>query len=502
MQHKELLAMSPLSRTDRTHLAVLIAFWALAPALPALFSGGFIGQGSTDLYPSIWGLWSFAQAQPALPVWTDQIAAPTGIGFFYSSPLHGWAAWPLLPVLGITATWNILLIGSRIAGVWVAHWAARAWGFKPAGALMAAAIYGCAPFFHGYAVEGIVEGQTGWALALWLGWVGLGRTRLAAFAFGLTVISSWYMAASACLLAVLIPKKAWRSAGLGLLFALPVLWAFLHAFPERELLDPAVRRMMGSQIGTWTPGLAEGINPFAKTSWIGFGVFALCASQALRHPRVVVACFVFWILSMGLPLVYELPLFSALRFPYRLHAGTLVLLAFLGAKAVQDRKWAPMAVGWVVLEGLALSPIEPILPHAPSTQPTVYQNIQGQVLLDIPGPFARAPGLHNPSRPRARWFLYGQLEHGMASPWAPDFNSVGIEKTENTDIAALRVLDPHWPGGLSEGLSIPQFVDHVVLHTRLLGQNAEMAHSFLLKDGWSQSFSDTEGRRRYARSKP
>jgi len=493
--------MAPLSRTDRIQLAVLVACWAIVPALPALFSGGLIGHGGTDLYPSVWGMWSFAQSQPGLPVWSEQIAAPTGMGFFYSSPLHGWAAWPLLPVLGITGTWNFLLIASRVAGVVTAHWAARAWGLQPKGALMAAAIYACSPFFHGYAVEGIVEGQTGWALALWIGWVGLEKPRLAAFAFALTVISSWYMAATACLLAVLMPKKSWRSAGLGLLLALPILWSFLHAFPERDLLDPGIRRLMGTQIGPWSPGMTDGINPFAKTSWIGFGVLALAASQALARPRLVVACLGFWVLSLGLPVVYELPLFSSLRFPYRLHAGTLVLLAFLGGMAVQNRRWAPWAVGWVVIEGLALSPIEPFLPHAPSAQPAAYAGLQGEVLLDIPGPFARAPGLHNPSRPRARWFLYGQLAHGMASPWAPDFNSIGANNPEHPAMGALRALDPHWPGEAPTEVQIPPFVDHVVLHTGLLGQKAQIAHALLLKNGWTLVFNDSDGRQRYSREK-
>lgn len=500
---QRLSRMIRLSNVERAQLATLALVWAVLPAVPALFSGGLIGHGGTDLYPSVWGLWSFVQSQPGLPVWTDQLAAPEGMGFFYSSPLHGWAAWPLLSILGITGTWNLLLIGSRVAGVVAANWAARAWGLNANGALMAAAVYGCSPFFHGYAVEGIVEGQTAWALPLWLGWLALGKHRLGGLAFALTVVSSWYMAATACLLAVMNAKKAWRSALIGLLLALPVLWAFLHAFPDREALSPEIRRMMGTQIGSWTPGLTEGINPFAKTSWLGFLALSLALTQILRRPRFFVAGVAFWILSLGLPAFYELPLFSSLRFPYRLHAGTLVILAYLAGLAVEHRRWAVIATALVIAEGLLLSPIEPILPSAPSTQPEVYKDLEGDILLDIPGPFAKAPGLYNPSRPRAQWFLYGQISHGLATPWAPDFNSVGVQQNEHADIEALRALDPHWPDEtFPQSIKIPSFVDHVVLHTRLMGQNAQQTHALLIKNGWILILTGADGKRRYSRFNP
>lgn len=495
--------MTPLSNVERIQLAVLALMWAVLPATPALLSGDLIGHGGTDLYPSVWGLWSFAEAQPGLPIWTEQLAAPTGMGFFYASPLHGWAAWPLLPMIGITATWNLLLIGSRLASVVAAHWAARAWGLNPNGALMAAAVYGCSPFFHGYAVEGIVEGQTAWALPLWLGWLALGKHRLGGLGFALTVISSWYMAATACILAVMNAKKAWRSGIIGLLLATPILWAFLHAFPEREALDPDVRRMMGTQVGTWVPGLTEGINPFAKTSWLGFIALGLALTQALRRPRMVVAGAVFWFLSMGIPVIYELPLFSSLRFPYRFHAGTLVILAYLAGHAVAHSRWALVATGLVVTEGLLLSPIEPILPSASSAQHEVYTGLEGKTLLDIPGPIAKAPGLHNPSRPRAQWFLYGQVGHGLATPWAPDFNSVGAQNNEHPDISALRALDPHWPkDSFPERINIPSFVDHVVVHSKLMGQNTPQTHELLIKNGWILIKTSADGKRRYGRLNP
>ena len=193
--------------------ASLALFWAVLPAVPGLLRGGFLGHGYTDLYPSVWGMWLFAEAQPGFPLTTDLLASPVGMDFYYSSPLHGWLAWPLLPVFGIESTWNGLLLANRIAGVGVAFWCARGWGLERDGALVAAAVYGCSPFFHGYAVEGIAEGQIGWALPLWLGWVGRGQHRWAGLAFALTVLGSWYMAASACLLRQAIAHRPSRCSG-------------------------------------------------------------------------------------------------------------------------------------------------------------------------------------------------------------------------------------------------------------------------------------------------
>ena len=82
-------------------------------------------------------------------------------------------------------------------------------------------MYGAAPFFQGYAVEGIVEGTDGWALALWLWAVGRGRVGWGAIAFTLTALSSWYMAATACLLAPFLGRVGLLSAAGGLTLSAP-----------------------------------------------------------------------------------------------------------------------------------------------------------------------------------------------------------------------------------------------------------------------------------------
>ena len=120
-------------------------------------------------------------------------------------------------------------------------------------------------------------------------------------------------------------------------------------------------------------------------------------------------------------------------------------------------------------------------------------------MLDIPGPIAMAPGIHNPSRPRARHFLYGQLAHGMGTPWAPDFNSIGTSAEEPTYLETVRGYDPHWPLHTDEALSIPQQVDFVVVHPQELGSRVRSLREALNSSGWVLDLRDTEGRERYSR---
>ena len=116
-----------LRRREGLYAALLLALlWGLVPALPALLQGELIGQPYTDLYPAVWGLWGFAQAQPGLPGHTELLGAPGGMGFYYSSPLKGWLAWPLIPLIGLAPTWNLLTVAARIGTVMAAWLAGRA----------------------------------------------------------------------------------------------------------------------------------------------------------------------------------------------------------------------------------------------------------------------------------------------------------------------------------------------------------------------------------------
>ena len=145
------------------------------------------------------------------------------------------------------------------------------------------------------------------------------------------------------------------------------------------------------------------------------------------------------VLSLGIGPLYELPLLEAMRFPYRWHAATLVLLAAAAATTADARGWRWLAP-LIVVEGLLLSPIEPVLPSAPAEIPAIYAAVDAP-LLEIPGPVSRPPGEINRSRPRGRYVLYYQTAHHQPSPWRPDLNGLGqIEQAEW--LYPLRTWDP------------------------------------------------------------
>jgi hypothetical protein len=476
----------------RTHgwlPAVLLALiWGIGPAVPALLEGQLIGHPFTDLFPSVWGLWASVQDQPGLPTHTLRLGHPDGMGYYYSSPIKAWLAWPLLSTLGLTATWNSLLIGARVGTVLAAYGAARAWGWQARGALCAAAIYGCAPFFHGYAVEGIVEGTDGWTLALWLWALGARRHTLAAPAFALVLLSSWYLGMVGCLLlslAVLRDRRALWSLG-GLLLAAPALAGFFGAFPGTAPLDGSIRAMMGAQLQLPTPGWQAGLQPFAMNTYTGWLVIGVALWSRTRW---VLLAAIPALLSLGIGPIYDLPVAELVRFPYRWHAATLVLLAAAVATQADTLRWGSALAWAIALEGWMLAPVEPILPGTRPTVPAIVEQIDGPV-LDIPGPVAMPPGVINRSRRRARYLMYEQTVHGQPSPWVPDFNSVGVAPSDNnlalTEIAELDPLvSQSAPAKVPVAAIGSLQVDLVQLHHSRLGQaRANQIARALETGGW------------------
>jgi hypothetical protein len=296
-------------------------------------------------------------------------------------------------------------------------------------------------------------------------------------AAALAVASSWYVAWSGALLAVaLLPFKprATLSFTLGLVVASPLLLLFLGAFPAREPLAPDVRAAMGASFAILAePGLLPGLHPFAKTSWVGLIAPLLAAVSARRHPWIAAGVLVAALIASGVGPLWQLPLWSAVRFPYRLHA---VVLLGLGALAARTMERLPPAAAWlavaVVVEGLALSPVEPIVPSARADVPAAYRSLAGQVVLSIPGPISRPPGEINPSRQRARYLLYWPAVAGTRVPWIPDFNGVGVAASEAATLADVRTWDrlsDEPPRPLSLGRLAAAGIAAIVLHRDELG---------------------------------
>ena len=419
----------------------LSVLWAVAPAVPALVRGGLPGHGWTDLYPSVWGLDVFCAALPGWATHTPRFGAPEGIDFAYSSPLHGLAGWPVWAAWGPVAAYVVTLVAARAATVAVAYGALRALDRPHVGSVAGALIYGASPFFHGYAVEGIVEGTDGWTLPLWVWAVAARRPAFAGVAFALCVASSWYLGMVVCLGALgwgFRDRLAWGSAVGGLALASPLLFAFVGAFGGNSPLDPAVRVAMGAPLAVREPGVLAGVQPFALTTWVGVSLPLLGLLAARRAPVLAAGALLCWVLSTGRGPWWDLPIFELVRFPYRWHAGTLWCVA--AVVSTLELRWrAALFVPFV--EGLLLSPIEPVLPTASVDVPALYLQVEPAPLLELPGPVALPPGTPNPSRPRARYLLLAQLQHGAPSPWTLDFNGIAHSR-DAAWLATFRAWDP------------------------------------------------------------
>ncbi|MFH1467803.1 MAG: hypothetical protein ABIO70_25685 [Pseudomonadota bacterium] len=481
--------------------ALLLALaWGVLPALPALLHGHLIGQPFTDLYPSVWGLHWFAAHQPGLPTMAPELAWPDGAGFYYSSPIHGWAAWPLLAAgLPLPWVWNLTLLAARLAGPLLAFTWLRAEGLEARGALVGAALFGCAPTLHGYAVEGIVEGTDAWTLALWGLLLARRRPLAAAAAFALVVASSWYLGLAGLMVAAARTREGPRApltALGGTLLALPLWFLFHGAFSAAAPLDPAVRVAMGTALTLPRPGLLSGLNPFALTSYLGFVALGLFALGARRRPWLAAGAALCWLLSTGWGPWYALPGLAMVRFPYRLVVAALFLAAPIAGLAAQRWRYGAWLAAAIVAEGLLLSPVEPILPEAPAALPAPYAEVAPTVLLEVPGPVALPPGQVNPSRPRARYLLYYQAFHRAASPWRFDFNFVA-PSGQAPWLATWRALDPVeqveapvQPPSVAALLAAG--VGQVMLHPRELGGRAPLAREALREAGWERVAADDE----------
>ncbi|MES2638287.1 MAG: hypothetical protein V4850_02365 [Myxococcota bacterium] len=474
----------------------LAAAWALLPALPALLRGELLGSPFTDLYPSVWGLAWFAGEQPGLPTFTTALGAPAGMPFYYSSPLHGWAGTPAVWVGGAAFAYNLTLLAARFATVAVAFGCFRAGGLGVAGAIAAAGVYGASPYFHGYAVEGIVEGTDGWTLPLWA-WLVLRKERLGSVAaFALIVISSWYLGMVACLLAAawgLRERLAWLSLVVGLALASPFLALFVGGFSAAAPLPDTIRAAMGMPIDLVLPGALPGLNPFAITTWIGVSTLVLAGLAARARPGFALGALACAALSLGRGPWYDLPVLEAVRFPYRWHAGTLFCLAPLVGFAV-DRIGKPWLALLPIFEGLLLSRVEMVLPGSPAEVPAIYDHVRGDVLLEVPGPVRMAPGEINRSRPRARYLLYYQAHHGAASPWAPDFNGVAA-----TLPAPWLATFASWDPLMKAERTAPDLVGaavagvtQIMVHRDELGGNAEAFEHALREAGGVEESRDGE----------
>ncbi len=478
--------------------AIAIA-WGVLPAAPALAAGQLIGHGYTDLYSEVWAVWFVGTHAPLVPTHTTLFGFPEGMPLYVLALCKGWIAGLFLPWLGLIGTHDLLTLASRILTVGVTFHAARAWRLSDGASIVAAVVFGASPYFHGYAVEGIVEGMDGWPLALWAWAVARERILLSMAALGFAIVASFYLGAAACLLAVLAaPLRPKAPLSLfGIVLAAPAIGAFFGTLVGGTGVEipTAVRAAMGAHLSVQEPGSLPSFHWSANTTWTGVITLFLVATS---RSRVALAALVPFVLSFGALPIYALPVFSLLRFPYRWHAATLAILALAAGRSVDGMRFrtAVLVALAIIAEGLLLSPIEPILPGADGSVPGIYANADG-VLLELPGPLARPPGEFNPGRERFRYLAYFQTSHGRPSPWRFDVN--GLFPGGPASLAFLQAWDPDAhvplrpvPADLVERLRALG-VDDVMLQTTVMGtKRAELLLEGLRAQGATQIANDGE----------
>jgi len=207
---------------------------ALAATWPSLVSPTrhLIGHTNGDQWPNLWGYaWVRGELLAGrVPVEVTQISHPAGGQLYFTDLLDALLAVPLLTVLELATTYNLLLwFNLTLAAVGAFALARHLTGSSPA-AFLAGLAYGFSPYLLGNAASGVTETVTGgWlplaALALWVTGEG-GRWRTAVVAgvlLAATAIACLYYGLVAGALAALIVAY-------GLLLRRP-RWSLRRAVP-------------------------------------------------------------------------------------------------------------------------------------------------------------------------------------------------------------------------------------------------------------------------------
>ena len=413
----------------------LAFLWALLPLLPAFCSNSIAGSPYTDLYPSVWSLWAVGDWL-ASGFQLSILNHPEGQSWYPSALLVGLIAQPLYWLLSPAWVYNLLLFSSRWLGAISFYLAGYAYSKNENASTFFMVLVACSPFVHGFSVEGIIEGTQLWALGFWLWAIASKRYKLGILFFFLSILSNWYFGAVGCLLCFLLGlhnRKIWLSF-LGLLPASPFIFLFLSSLSSSAQISPEIIQMMGFQFQFPVPNITSKPNPFAISTYLGWLPFILLFTSRNRNSFWIIFPF---FLSLGLPILYQLPVFSSVRFPYRWHLGTLIILGWVlfAHPWVQKKSWLALLL---LLEYLLLSPIDAILPKATAQFPEYLAQIDSPV-LDIPGPLSRPAGQINPSRPRMKYLLYYQTKHQQPIGWGLDFN--GLQEM-NDCFSETRIIDP------------------------------------------------------------
>ncbi len=103
-------------------LHLILALAATWPMALHPFSR-MVGHPDADVWNHAWGPWWFwtRLSSGALPWHTDLLHAPSGGTLWFIDPMGATLGAPLVPILGIVGTWNLLILGYLAAASWGAR---------------------------------------------------------------------------------------------------------------------------------------------------------------------------------------------------------------------------------------------------------------------------------------------------------------------------------------------------------------------------------------------
>lgn len=413
------------------HAAIaVVASW---PLVLSPFSR-MVGHPDVDVWNHAWGPWWFwtALSSGRLPYRTDLLMAPRGGVLWFIDPVGGLLGAPLIPVLGVTATWNLLILVALGLASLAARRLARELGASDGASWIASLALACSPYLVSEVHNGISEAVgVAWPLlALAAGHRTLGgRWRDAVVAglwLGFSAFASYYYAMAAGLvlaawtLAVPGPRlprlgRMAVVAGVGLALAVPTFLAIQASIASPDAIIARAPLPLASAEYLLThnavdprtffaPGdfqstdLAAAGEAFRHSSYLGLVALAL----ALWSRRwgvwagiaVAVAFglgpFLWWgdgwvtvgQARLALPsrlFLHLAPVLSGTHFQ-RLGMPAVALVAALAAVTASRwswRAWIPLGLA-VVVDGLIVGPSPWPLARTPALDVAAHEAIAGR----------------------------------------------------------------------------------------------------------------------------
>lgn len=447
-----------------------------------------LGSPNVDVWNHAWGPWYFlASARAgALPWETSLLTAPDGGVLWFIDPILGFIGAPLAALIGVAATWNLLMTLAVAFGSYGAWRFAEALGAPPPARWVASAALAGSAWLSCELHNGISEAVNLGPMALALAytaealqappgarpWVKVG------LGVGLAAMVSPYLglATGACVLVRAIGawRWAWVAALTAVALAAPTILALraqlqhplaiikhppeMNSFlAAHNAVDP---RAFVAPLGFRSVDLsAEGFehSPYLGLVALALGVWGVWGAERrgalLAWAAAGLACaalalgpYLYWdggFVEMSgrklmLPWAFVQSVIPglAITHPLRLAAPTLAVtaaLAALGAARFGPRAW--LWVAPVLLDGLLFSGAPWPVTVSPAEIPAVYAEIPAGgegVILDLP---TDAGTTMSTSR-----YLYYQTAHGHPIPYAPDARAATSPLLRRASFRALAAL--------------------------------------------------------------